>query len=136
MSAKNRRPPWLMLSIALVAMAAILGKVIWDYSSRPRVTIDPAAFEKIEQGMTEEEVLKIVGVPFGDYTTGPTLITHLGVMPGSGTVNGWTLDTEVYSVWFENGTVIFKSVLPAQRMRTPIGKRLRWLIIPPDQGKD
>jgi len=40
--------------------------------SVPKHNINPASLEKIENGMTLADVEAILGVPSGDYTTGPT----------------------------------------------------------------
>lgn len=92
-------------------MAALLGKVIWDYSSRARVKIEPAALERIQLGMTEEQVISILGMPPGDYSTGPTpsflYVDPEFPAPGEdwGTPKLWRFNSWEVTVWFKDGKV-------------------------------
>jgi len=53
----------------LLASALVAGLGIWlVIASRPRVTL--ARFEQVEKGMSREEVIRMVGGPAGDYSTG------------------------------------------------------------------
>ena len=60
-----------LVCFAIVA-ALIPAVYFFMRPSVPKHNINPASLEKIENGMTLADVEAILGVPSGDYTTGPT----------------------------------------------------------------
>jgi hypothetical protein len=63
------------ISIVLV-LATCLGLTCfgtWRFMA-PRHNITRQSYEHVEKGMSEEEVAMLLGVPAGDYTTGPYML--------------------------------------------------------------
>jgi len=98
--------------LVLVSVSAPLALVVGLFvSQRPsaRVTVESSAFHKIQPGMTEEQVISILGMPPGDYSTDPTLaFLYLG--PGQvtagedwGTPKEWRFNSWEVAVWFKDG---------------------------------
>lgn len=98
--------------LILVCLSAPLALVVGLFvSQRPsaRVTIDTSAFDKIRPGMAEEQIISILGMPPGDYSTDPTL-AYLYSGPGqgnpgedSGTPKQWRFNSWEVTVWFKDG---------------------------------
>jgi hypothetical protein len=59
---------WLLWSGAAVAVCIALA-VAWVFL--PQERIGPAAYDRIKVGMTRQQVEGIIGLPTGDYYTGP-----------------------------------------------------------------
>jgi hypothetical protein len=66
--ARNR----LLLALGLLASTAA-GVVIFLWAITPRHRINPESFEKIQLGMSQEEVENILRVPPGDYGPGEAM---------------------------------------------------------------
>jgi hypothetical protein len=62
------------LLIGLVAVALLLAGVLMALATPPHCPVSRAASERVEPGMTEEQVHATLGGPPGDYRTGPRLI--------------------------------------------------------------
>jgi hypothetical protein len=66
----TKRRRWLLLSVAFLAMVGVVGYLaLWLSSPRPR--INGESIKLIKVGMTQEEVEAILGVPPGNYSSGP-----------------------------------------------------------------
>jgi hypothetical protein len=86
----------------------------------PKHNINLASVEKIKPGMTLAEVEEILGVPPGDYTTGPTTSLCDGWLgPGD---REWAGDDGVISVWLDPQGRILAANLEPVSPRT----RLTW----------
>jgi hypothetical protein len=65
----TRRP---LLVFGLLAGLLALGVGGWVFWSRDTTCIEEDSFVRLRVGMTETEVVRIIGVPAGDYRTDPT----------------------------------------------------------------
>src|SRR5262249_15470800 len=86
--------------VCLGIVAALIAAVY--FLIRPGVpshNINLATVERIQKGMTLAEVEAILGVPAGDYTTGPTT-SHCNGWMGPGDKE-WAGDEGVIAVWFD-----------------------------------
>ena len=64
---RKRRLLWFGLATGIVLVVYLVMR-----PGVPKHNINLASLEKIENGMTLADVEAILGVPSGDYTTGPT----------------------------------------------------------------
>ncbi len=74
--------------------------VIWAFLAACGSKISQSSFEKIQTGMTQEEVIKILGEP--------TESSSIGMGPLSGTAAKWAAPEAVISIQFFNGKVKLK----------------------------
>src|SRR5262245_59132749 len=94
----KRRLAWIAGTLVLL-LAAGYG-VLW--LTAPRHDINHKSFEAIKMGMTEQQVEAILGVPAGDYTTGPVI----GWPEISS--NGWAIcwERQPHKSWISNEAAI------------------------------
>ena len=108
MIAKRRWVLWSTLCALLLAFVAIAGAIV--HHLRPAgTTVKPSAFQKIEIGMSERDVLAIVGGPPGNYATQRVRLYHcdeMGYRPRDlGIAKSWYFNSEYVTVWFKDGKV-------------------------------
>ena len=87
-----------LVCFAIVA-ALIPAVYFFMRPSVPKHNINPASPKKIIRGMTLEEVEAILGVPSGDYTTGPTTSIRNRLWGRGG--KEWASDDGLIIVWFD-----------------------------------
>jgi hypothetical protein len=95
----TRRRYWLVCAAALLALcvsAALLGRA-------PARRLDVSAFGRVEAGMTEAEVERLLGVPAGDYGSWGLLAPVAPRMAAG--EKAWCDDEEVLFVRFDGGAV-------------------------------
>jgi hypothetical protein len=92
----SRKKKWLWFGIALIFL---LVAYLVLRPGMPKHNIDRAGYLEIDKGMTLAEVEAILGVPAGDYTTGPTTSFRNG-WHGAGDKE-WASHKGVISVWFD-----------------------------------
>jgi hypothetical protein len=94
-----------LLTAALLVFGALLPLAL------PRACrVNRAAFERIEEGMTEAEVEEILGGPPGDYRTGPPpeFESHFSSGPLLMDLRTWQGDDGDAEVCFRDGRVSWK----------------------------
>ncbi len=88
-----RKNKWELLA-TLAGLAVVAGAgafALWALMpQRPRDRLDPAAYSRIRAGMTEAEVLAVVGRPPGDLYAGQAVRGKRGISD----VSGWGLRPE------------------------------------------
>ena len=101
----------------------------------PSHRINRTGFENIRKEMTEREVEAVLGVPAGDYATGPIRLITFGDAPKTTyfvfrpAEKKWVGNEAVIEVWFDdNGRVEDKRIWGAYIAREPIFNRLRRLL--------
>ena len=110
---KKRR--WL-LGISVVGLAFLVASSLWVYFRSNHGPIRYENFEKIQEGMTRDEVEELLGCAPGDYTTGPVDFSNgrqrgfvLGVDMSFGTILVYEIDLRrlpVRAVWEgDRGTI-------------------------------
>jgi hypothetical protein len=90
---------WLGCAIALLVVGAMLG--YWFMQPHPR--IDEETLAKITSGMTEDEVIAIIGAPPGNYGYGEPIYDWSG--PGQQTKHWWGRDAAILVTFDEHGGV-------------------------------
>jgi hypothetical protein len=120
------------LGVVLVTGVAALIALCWP---PPGDRLGPASYTRIREGMTEAEVFAIVGLPPGDYYTGPPRSGGIGSGPFTHRDRQWGLNTDDFrtkkwfgnrymlEITFEDGRVVgccLSTVFPARR---PFGGR-------------
>jgi outer membrane protein assembly factor BamE (lipoprotein component of BamABCDE complex) len=93
---------WL-LRLAGLALIAVVGLWLIAWWLAPENRMSWETFEQIEVGMSEDEVIAILGVPPGTHTTRRNVNFHLE--PGE---KGWHGDYELIIVEFADGKVVRK----------------------------
>jgi hypothetical protein len=83
------------LLIGLAAVALLLAGVLMALATPPHCPVSRAASERIEPGMNKGQVHAALGVPPGDYRTGPPLIRIEPVRISSGL-------SRLSEVWYGN----------------------------------
>jgi len=133
----KRRLLWLAYA------ACVLLAVFWGVRLlTPRHRINQESFEKIQVGMTLEEVAEIVGAPPGAYATGPFLLCRSSwknCPEISGSLGGdqeWIGDEVALAVWLDSQKrvtqVQFGDVVPIGiRQETFFDKARAWLGLRP-----
>jgi hypothetical protein len=128
-----KRKRWFPIAAVVAGIAAALLPAPALVSAlSPRPTIDEEVFDRIEEGMTREEVEAIVGAPPGDYTTGPVLVGSAWGVRGPGYsdsppgLGSWWGDDGVLEVQWASGRVCWKGFHEADRMKQTIIESLRW----------
>ena len=119
-----------------------------------RSPINPRSFGRIQEGMTEQEVVKTIGLPPGDYSTG-TLVARVrteeiprGIEPAKwaeflvtlrrplekigwtqSNAREWVGNRGIITVYFDSaGQVVDKDYLAVyRRLETPLEFLERWL---------
>src|SRR5713226_2640438 len=88
----------------------------------PKPQVNRTNYEKIQLGMTSNEVQAILRVPPGDYSTGPVhfhsvkQLALAGIVP-PGKEKTWNCDDGQITLWFDNqGVVVFKHMVPGFRV--------------------
>jgi hypothetical protein len=95
----SRKKKWLCFGIAAAPVVAVY---LVMRPGVPKNHIDFAGYQKINKGMTLAEVESILGVPVGDYTTGPTSsLKEWGDSPAP-TIKEWISDKGLISVWIDD----------------------------------
>jgi len=112
-SSKHARAALLLaLIVPLVGLALLrlARKPTGAFSPAPP-RLDVSALDKIQLGMSEEQITRIIGVPPGDYTTRPVecyiaagLIT--GASPPAGTTKKWLFNSRCVFVCFRDGKAV------------------------------
>jgi hypothetical protein len=130
----GRQASLLLLGVALV----LLGGWLTLGLSRPRHRITRENIERIEQGMTRQEVAALLGAPPGNYSRHqiPALydpgLGHSGppvdeLHDCEGTVEEWVGDRSAVRVCFAaNGRVAKLARGMVLLMEVPLLERLRW----------
>jgi hypothetical protein len=120
--------------LALLVICLGLGFFAYRFVT-PKPQVNRESYEKIQIGMTMNEVQDIFQAAPGDYSTGPVhlhsvkQIVLAGIFP-RGEGNTWRGDDGEFTVWFDNqGVVTFKWVVPGFRAAdySFIDKLRRWL---------
>jgi hypothetical protein len=97
--------------LLLSAVLACFGGWLWIVNAGNPTR---ATFEQVQEGMTREEVIRIVGGPPGDYT-----------IDGA---DFWRCDDGLLVVWFDiSGRAVQKEVEIIPRPPTPTERIRRWL---------
>jgi hypothetical protein len=132
---KKRRWLWLLLPVLLLAAGFVVLRL-----TLPSHNITAEAFNQIRHGMTEREVVAILGVKAGDYATGPIMeindgtsstlwIDEWSAHPGSRGMSKWISDEAVIHVNFDVegkvGHAYFGHAYPVGR--GPWDRFRRWL---------
>src|SRR6516162_3801725 len=91
---RKRRLLWFGLATGIVLVVYLFMR-----PGVPKHNINLASLEKIENDMTLADVEAILGVPAGDYTSGPTS-SHCDGWYGPGDKE-WAGDDGVISVWLD-----------------------------------
>lgn len=125
-----------LLVIAAIALLGIATVLVCLWCSRPRYWISQETSEKIVEGLTEEQLITIIGFPPGDYTTGPVrLVGDHKIQKGQELLEGmpkgwkvWVTDNAAVVVHFDGrGTA---SAIEIGWFVEPVTARLRrWLRI-------
>jgi hypothetical protein len=97
------------LLLCLLASIAFFtsGFILLSLRTGPR--INQASFDEIQEGMTEAEVVEILGGPAGDYGPGMELrsakFSHIGYLPVR-IVKRWSFGDSAVTVWFNTGGAV------------------------------
>jgi hypothetical protein len=78
------------LAAGTVGVAAAAAALLFTQPSASKITKE--SLDRIEVGMTAEQVERVLGGPAGDYRTGPTLayyVPWLKISPGAGEIARW-----------------------------------------------
>jgi hypothetical protein len=113
-----RRKLWLVaLGGGVLLAAGLVAYCLLVASSRPPVHADRAAHDRIRVGMTGAEVEALLGGPPGDYTTGPCMVTAMGLWAEGATYRDWVSDEGSITVAFDpDGRVVGKVFNQVSRM--------------------
>src|SRR4051794_13561142 len=89
--------------LALVALLVGLGMGAAWYLNAPRHRINANSLDSIREGMSEVEVIEVLGVEAGDYTTGHVAanaedLVAMSIPPGS--PKNWICNDYFMIVWF------------------------------------
>jgi hypothetical protein len=127
----------LMLAVGVLAIVVVvvpLGLRVWPRRHGPPF-IDRAHCDRIEKGMTQEEVEAILGGPPGKYTNKNIVLLDLrSWRPAGERLETWTGDEGVAEVTFdEQGAVVSSAFEKGWEYRGPtVIERIRtWLRPPP-----
>jgi hypothetical protein len=130
----SSRKTLLLLSGCLLLVAAAFW---YAWGRPPGHCITEANAEKIREGMSEGEVVQILGVPAGDYTTGPwdrwsLVLDHVGGGPISQKPPDWKNwvggQGRIRVAFDEHGAVRRADFLSITRLQeTPLDRLRRWL---------
>ena len=105
----------LLVKLALIALLGACVFVAWLWWTKPVHSLPKSVVERIKKGMTEEEVLAVIGFSDGDYTTGPVRLWGEGESKTGKEIHDlftlaagkcWVTDSGVVTVTFGNGSVI------------------------------
>jgi hypothetical protein len=97
-----------LLLLALLGAMVGLTALFWWAAARPQAGINPETFERLCEGMTEQEVQRIISVPDGDYRTwqrqpgGFNLMKDFGER-GRGTQKWWQGNNYWIMIGFKDG---------------------------------
>jgi hypothetical protein len=96
------------LAVAFLALALLLVGTLLPLVVPRRCPVNRAAFERMEVGMTQAEVLAILGGPPGDYLTRPNgwRRPHAKSLPPAVLAERWMGDEGDVSVVFTPGGVV------------------------------
>lgn len=128
----RKRIPILLGGILAILLAGWL--MLW-MTRPPEHHINSDGFGKLRKGMTESEVEAVLGVPAGDYATGPIRlnVNVLGYIPDTYFVfrvaeKKWVGNEAIIEVWFENGRVEHTRIMGVfVRSESFPAKLRRWL---------
>jgi hypothetical protein len=117
----------LLMSVALV----LLGGWLTLWPSSPQHRINRESFARIQEGMTEQEVESILGVPAGDYATARVAIAEdydLRV-PAGAVQKQWTCDEGTILVFFypADKVCVSRFIQVARVDESFLDKARRWL---------
>jgi hypothetical protein len=110
------------LLLASAVLACFAGW-LW-VASRPRLT--PERFRQVKEGMSREEVIRTVGRPPGDYTSGGK---YIAMQPASPLHELWVCDEGILLVQFDNGDTATRVAVGDNTIEPPtLTERIRrWL---------
>ncbi|MCI0742907.1 MAG: outer membrane protein assembly factor BamE [Gemmataceae bacterium] len=125
---KKRRCLWIVVVLVLLLGAGY--GVLW-LTAGPRHRINKESFERIQEGMTEEEVESIIGVPAGDYTTGPVVVRLMLISFMSPQCKSWKSNVGQIVVDFDSrGLITWKRYMDVTPVEESLWDKLRrWLRI-------
>jgi hypothetical protein len=98
----------LVIVTHVVLVVAVMGLFAYALSAPD---IGDADFERIQPGMTEAEVIRIFGLPPGNYRTynvSYAPLVSVGRWP-QGTTKEWQVDSRYIIIWFQDGRVESKA---------------------------
>ena len=100
----------LLLCLAACGLLFANGFLLLSLKTGPR--INQASFDRIQEGMTEAEVVEILGGPAGDYGPGMELrsakLVQVGYWPAR-IVKRWSFGDSAVTVWFNtDGSAVGK----------------------------
>jgi outer membrane protein assembly factor BamE (lipoprotein component of BamABCDE complex) len=109
------------LLLASAVLACFAGW-LW-VASRPRLTRE--RFEQVKKGMSREEVIRTVGRPSGDYTSGK----YIAMQTASPPHELWVCDEAILLVQFDNGDTATRVAVGDNTIQPPtlIERIRRWL---------
>jgi hypothetical protein len=122
---------WLIVGV--VAGPGLLGLLALYTLSEPR--IDAERFEKIQVGMTPEQVQSLIGVPPGNYTHGQLKIIHdVGLEGSSDFYKEWVGEEIAILVWLDDAGKVSRKesvqtsnlLLGRERFLDRVRRWLRW----------
>jgi hypothetical protein len=106
------------LLIGLLAAGLVLGGMLLALVMPRHCPVTRAACGRIQEGMTQAEVEKILGVPPGDYRTRPVrpfvLIVEGGWCMVRGSFAHWMGDEAELDVCFDGGVVVLLTFTPLE----------------------
>jgi hypothetical protein len=117
----------LFLSLAvLLAVMAYAAKPVFFPTGNPRITREN--FERIKQGMRQEEVEAILEGPPGDYQTVPAVALLPPLLPHRGLKQpAWKGDGGVIWVWVDDrGIVVERDYVPVRQESVGFFDLLLW----------
>lgn len=133
-----RRPRWpaIVSFAALLALLAVAGLLVPVFRTAPSAAVR-ARFDRIENGMTEEQVEELLGGPRGVYDRtrwGVTLTSAVGTGPGRSHHSWWYFPGCDVEVGFDvDGRVYRKQIGPSppQSLLDRAVRRCKQTLAPP-----
>lgn len=113
---RRRRLVLFTLASALVSLALLFA----DAQFQRRVRIDRGSFDAIQTGMTEGELVQLIGGPPGDYRTGEVEYILDGFEPGDTSREGsrlcrWVGDRGIINVVVADGRMVSATFYTGRR---------------------
>lgn len=91
--------------VGVLTVALVLGSILFTLARPKACSVNRAAFERLEEGMSQGEVHAILGGPPGDYRTGPSGPRYphrvWGDPPIAGHIEMWFGDDGVAAVAYQ-----------------------------------